>query len=145
MKQQDHRDGYLKIDISINGERFGYFVHRLVAQAFVPNPDKRPQVNHIDGNKANNHVSNLEWVNNSENQAHAIKLGLKRVKVGKEATRFEGTIHAWDNCGKLVASMNGNIEMASNGFDFRLVSACLKGKRKTHRGCTFTKTFEKEI
>ncbi len=50
-------------------------IHRLVAKAFIPNPENKPQVNHIDSNRINNHFSNLEWVTNSENLHHAIRVG----------------------------------------------------------------------
>lgn len=57
-------------------------IHRLVAMAFIPNSDCKPDVNHIDGNKWNNSVSNLEWVTSSENNLHAYQLGLNIKRAG---------------------------------------------------------------
>lgn len=59
-----------------------HMIHRLVAQAFIPNPDNKPCVNHIDGNKLNNHVSNLEWCSIQENNLHARQTGLHKQAVG---------------------------------------------------------------
>jgi hypothetical protein len=66
-----------------DGRPYGYNlrVHRLVAEAFVPNPDGKPYVNHIDSNKRNNHASNLEWVSNKENINHHIATGGNRNQV----------------------------------------------------------------
>jgi len=62
---------YWRIRIKyLDGTSITESVHRLVAKEFVPNPDNKPQVNHIDGNKDNNHYSNQEWVTNEENMAH---------------------------------------------------------------------------
>ena len=70
------KDGYFKVDLYSEGKRESHRAHRLVAEAFIPNPDRKPQINHIDGNKLNNNVENLEWVNNSENMMHAYQTGL---------------------------------------------------------------------
>ena len=70
---------YLFVYLYKDGKGQNFRVHRLVAQLFVPNPSNKPQVNHIDGNKLNNHVSNLEWVTNSENMRHAVDTGLQKV------------------------------------------------------------------
>ena len=76
LKTRINKDGYE--DIKLNGVT--YKVHRLVAQAFIPNPDNLPQVNHIDGNKKNNKVSNLEWCDNSYNQKHAWDNNLQPIR-----------------------------------------------------------------
>lgn len=67
---------YKRVTLS-NGKRTRFPVHRLVALAFISNPDNKPQVNHIDGNPDNNHYTNLEWVTQSENMLHAYKTGLQ--------------------------------------------------------------------
>jgi hypothetical protein len=67
---------YWAINICINGKNKMHYIHRLVALTFLSNPDNKPQVNHIDGNKLNNHIDNLEWVTASENLQHAWDTGL---------------------------------------------------------------------
>lgn len=76
-------DGYEKVGYSINGKKIDIRIHRLVAIAFIPNPDNKETVNHIDGNKLNNHYTNLEWNTVSENTIHAYenKLNSLNLKV----------------------------------------------------------------
>lgn len=74
IKPYTNTKGYLKVGIYNGSEHFKFRVNRLVAKAFIPNPYNLPQVNHKDGNKANNSFTNLEWVTNSYNQIHANRL-----------------------------------------------------------------------
>lgn len=67
--------GYQSVSLSKHNIRCTKRLHRLIAKAFIPNPENKPAVNHIDGNKANNAVSNLEWVTDKENTHHAMSLG----------------------------------------------------------------------
>jgi len=68
--------GYLRFNISINNKSKSKYVHVAVAEAFIPNPEKKPTVNHKDGDKTNNCVGNLEWATRSENSQHAWDTGL---------------------------------------------------------------------
>ena len=68
--------GYKTCRSSVNNVRKHISIHRAVATLYVPNPDNLPQVNHIDGDKLNNHYTNLEWVSNRQNKNHALENGL---------------------------------------------------------------------
>lgn len=70
--------GYRMVNLYENKKRSKKLVHRLVAQEFIENPTDKEQVNHIDGNKSNNYLSNLEWATRSENVKHAYLIGLKK-------------------------------------------------------------------
>lgn len=73
-----HQSGYPTYVLSINGKRTNKHLHRLVAEAFIPNPDKLPQVNHKNGIKTDNSPENLEWCTNRDNALHAYQHGLMR-------------------------------------------------------------------
>lgn len=70
MSQANHYKGYKIVSLTYMGKRKTYKIHRLVALAFIPNPENKPEVNHKDGVKHNNYVENLEWVTTSENAKH---------------------------------------------------------------------------
>ena len=77
-------NGYMDTSLYVNGKNAHPRIHRLVAEAFIPNPDNLPQVNHIDGNKLNNYVSNLEWVTRKQNMRHAWDNGLHEPMYGQD-------------------------------------------------------------
>lgn len=91
MRLEKTKKGYLRVQLSKDGTRRRYAVHRLVAFAFVDGYDeelKRTTVNHIDGVKTNNRADNLEWMNCSEQQLHAIRTKLVKVRFTDEEIRF---------------------------------------------------------
>lgn len=80
-----HPNGYLQVWIAPKRKLH----HRLIAECFIPNPHNKPHINHIDGNKVNNDISNLEWVTSSENRKHALKLQLVIPKKHTEETKLK--------------------------------------------------------
>lgn len=75
MIPQETEKGYLRVDLyDFEGVRKHHKIHRLVAQAFIANPENKPQINHKDGNKQNNSITNLEWVTDEENKAHRMTM-----------------------------------------------------------------------
>jgi hypothetical protein len=71
--------GYLRVHLAKNGKKHARLVHRLIAEAFIPNPSNLPQVNHKDGNSLNNLINNLEWCTPQQNSIHAFKNGLTKL------------------------------------------------------------------
>lgn len=84
LKQRNNKKGYPSVYLTINGKGVSKVVHRLVAKTFIPNPYNLPQVNHIDGNKENNSVENLEWCTNEYNMRHSWEMGLRKPLKGDE-------------------------------------------------------------
>lgn len=84
MKPVKNRYGYLTIKLVYFDQKKRFYIHRLVTTYFLQNPENKSFVNHIDGNKKNNHLSNLEWCTNSENMIHADKIGLRNMPKGSK-------------------------------------------------------------
>lgn len=88
LKLQPTKDEYYSVSLRVNNRPRMCRVHRLVAMAFIPNPENKPIVNHKDGNRINNKVENLEWVTYSENTQHAVDTGLKPAAKTVEVAQY---------------------------------------------------------
>lgn len=88
LRKNDNGNSYLQVSFSVQGKHKNKYVHRLVAEAFIPNPLGLPEVNHIDGNKRNNTVNNLEWVTRVQNIDHAISHKLIAIGSRKSSAKL---------------------------------------------------------
>ena len=133
--------GYYSVCLYKNKKLYNVTVHRLVGKSFLPNPENKPEINHLDANKSNNHFSNLQWVTAKQNTQHAWQTGLcenvrknaiKAHEVNKKPIyskklnmRFESGVDA----AKYIQSIyfeNTELEHLKKG-----INALLKGRRKT--------------
>lgn len=132
LKPTINKKGY-EVVYPSNKRKEGYktscLVHRLVAEAFIPNSDNKPQINHKDGNKRNNQIENLEWVTNEENHKHKLENNLT------PPTHFPKRVGQFTTEGILIATFNSIYEGAKSvGTTQYNISRVVNGLRKTYKG-----------
>lgn len=123
-----------------NGMRKTFRIHRLVAAAFIPNPDNKPCIDHIDGDRANNHADNLRWVTYLENNNNPITKKRLSENNAKNMQGKKGVLHP--NSKPVRMMKNGvclkiyqSIHLAKqDGFNDTLIIRCCKGRMKKHKG-----------
>lgn len=126
LKLSTDKDGYLYVYLYKNGKGKNFSVHRLVAEAFLPNPHNYPCVNHKDENKQNNNVDNLEWCNVKYNNTYGTRIERVSKKQSKPVLQY--TLD-----GQFVKEWESTRECGRNGFNQQTISACCRGKLKTHK------------
>lgn len=131
LKYKVHRRGYYLVDLWKNNKGHTKKVHRLVAEAFIPNPQNKPAVNHKDGDKLNNNASNLEWVTNKENTKHAYATGLFN-NIGENNSRHKLTTADILNI-KRLRKINTQQELSEMyKVSISLISMIQTSKRRVH-------------
>jgi hypothetical protein len=128
MKYRLDKDGYCIVNLCKDGIKKTEKLHRLVAIAFILNSNNLPEVNHKDGDKQNNAVSNLEWCNDSYNKKHAYDNNLRESRKGK-TNKFNKRVIQMDLSGNVINEF-GNIEQAAKAVKVSTsyLSMCLNGK-----------------
>ncbi len=137
LKSWRHRQGYLRVEFSgING-RSKKLVHRLVGEAFIPNPESKRTINHKNGIKTDNRVSNLEWNTHSENTKHAFSTLGKKVKKGKESPHSRKVFRIDKKNGKEIlfgTLREGGQSVGKSATGCTNICLTCRGKRKSAYG-----------
>lgn len=139
VKAKIDRYGYLRLGIHNGfGKRKWFTIHRLVALTYIPNPNNLPCVNHIDGNKLNNHVSNLEWISVLENVRHSWRIGKSKhssLATQRLLERTQKKVKQFDLNGIFIKEWNGirEAERGTKSNSSRIIKVC-KGIFKQHHG-----------
>lgn len=133
------KDRYLRVCLSKNRISKWILVHRLVAEAFIPKPKNKQQVNHIDGDKQNNNAENLEWCTQSENMKHAQDIGLKRPSrlgvFGKDNPCSKSVYQIDRNTGEIINKFYSITEASKElGTTGSGIIRCCKGKQEISKG-----------
>ena len=124
LKQHDNGKGYLQVALSGGGTTKYYLIHRLVVNAFIPNPNNYVEVNHIDENKSNNHVDNLEWITHKENMNHGTRTE-RSTKIRSKKIRCIETNEIYNSMAEVERKL---------GLNQGSISRVCNGKRKTCGG-----------
>lgn len=140
LKPVDNGNGYFRVMLKQEGRKKKFYVHRLVAMAFISNPDNKPYINHIDNNPSNNRVENLEWCTHQENMDWMISQGrnkrngiwLKHLHESQEKY-YKPVIGINIKTGEELHFKYLN-EVKNSGFQPSCVSCCCNGIHKTHKG-----------
>lgn len=141
LKQNKDGNGYFFVHFCMNYKHKNYHIHRLLAENFILNPQNKREVNHIDGNKNNNNIDNLEWCSRSDNMKHAHKMGLIKNTMADKAHHNKCLILAAESHYKPVICYNNNQEFksiteAANSVNISIqaLSSHLTNKTKTCAG-----------
>ena len=118
LKQFTDNNGYFMVGLSRESRSYKHRVHRLLALNLIPNPQNLPAVNHKDGNKQNNELSNLEWCSHKENAAHAVRNGLRTYNSIKRPVR------CLTLSGRLVRTYPGVVDAHRDTGIHHIVKAC---------------------
>ncbi|ELO82259.1 TPA: endonuclease [Salmonella enterica subsp. enterica serovar Enteritidis] len=129
--------GYPQVGLCKNGKLITTCVHRLVAESFLPNPASFNFVNHIDGDKTNNIISNLEWCTQQQNIVHAIRTGLNIAKDGIKSHSFKSPIEATNISTGKTFMLFGTKDIEAHGFNNSSVYKCVNGVISYHRNHCF--------